>query len=185
MIDSIFLNGTVGVGKTTVAEALGELEAANGRAHAVIDLDQIRRCWPAPDGDPFGHEVELANLRDLVANYRVFGAEHFIVAGVIEDAAEIPRYEAALKSSGLLICRLEADAEVIEGRLTRRHADDPEGLEWHREWAEELAGILVEAALDGLVLDASTRTPRELAATIAAAAGWPATPHESERSALT
>ena len=44
-------------------------------------------CSPAPPDDPFAHEVELANLRDLARNYRAAGAERLILAGVVEDAA--------------------------------------------------------------------------------------------------
>jgi len=53
VIDAVFLNGTVGAGKTTVAEALADLERDAARSHALIDTDQIRRVWPSPPGDPF------------------------------------------------------------------------------------------------------------------------------------
>lgn len=91
MIDSVFLNGTVGVGKSTVAQALSTLETKSGHHHAVIDLDQISRAWPPPKGDRFNHELEMANLRDLVVNCRRADVEHFILAGVVEEASEIPR----------------------------------------------------------------------------------------------
>ena len=104
MIDTVFLNGTVGAGKSTWA-ALSVLMTESGRHHAVIDLDHIRRAWPAPRGDRFNPELELLNLRDLVVNYRNAGIEHFILAGVVEQATEAPRYEAALKSRGPLLYR--------------------------------------------------------------------------------
>jgi hypothetical protein len=44
-MDSIFVNGTVGVGKSTLANALS---AAETESHAVIYLDAIRRLSPAP-----------------------------------------------------------------------------------------------------------------------------------------
>ncbi|MDR6989252.1 adenylylsulfate kinase-like enzyme [Paenarthrobacter nitroguajacolicus] len=44
----IFLNGTVGVGKTTVAVYVGKALQRLGIAHAIIDLDAIRHAWPAP-----------------------------------------------------------------------------------------------------------------------------------------
>ncbi|WP_394771132.1 AAA family ATPase [Lacisediminihabitans sp.] len=172
MIDSVFLNGTVGVGKSTTAEALSTLEMTRGHHHAVIDLDHIRRSWPAPEGDRFNHELEIANLRDLVVNYRRAGVEHFILAGVIEQAGEIPRYEAALQSSGLLICRLEAAPAILTRRLGLRHADDASGLEWHLERAGELAAILQVASLDHLVVDTSERSIVATATIVKEKAGW-------------
>lgn len=172
MVDSIFLNGTVGVGKSTVAEALSEIEIENGHAHAVINLDDIRRAWPTPAGDPFHLELELANLRDLTANFIATGAKHFILAGVIESASEVPRYKAAMHGGDILICRLEADATVVRDRLHRRHEANPAALGWHLRRADELAGILATAGVDDLVLDASSSTPRELAEAVSGAAGW-------------
>lgn len=43
---TFFLNGSVGVGKTTTAEAVGDLLAERGIPHAVIDLDVLRRVLP-------------------------------------------------------------------------------------------------------------------------------------------
>ena len=57
----LLLNGTVGVGKTTVAEAIGDRLADAGVPGAVVDIDWLRRCWPAPDGDPFHLELALRN----------------------------------------------------------------------------------------------------------------------------
>ncbi len=172
MIDSIFLNGTVGVGKTTVADTLSDIEVEKGNAHAVIDLDHIRRAWPAPREDRFSHELELANLRDLVSNYRAAGVQHFVLAGVIEQSSEVPRYERALLGTGMLICRLEADAAVVAERLSGRHEEGSEQLAWHLTRAQELAAILRKESLDGLVLDASRETPRQLAEAVSRAAGW-------------
>jgi hypothetical protein len=172
MIDSVFLNGTVGVGKSTVAEALSTLEAKSGHHHAVIDLDHISRAWPPPKDDRFNHELEMANLRDLVVNYRRAGVEHFILAGVIEEASEIPRYEAALQSSGLLLCRLEADAATLTRRLRLRHADNASELEWHLGRAGELAAILRAASIDHLVVDNSDSSITTTASILKDQAGW-------------
>jgi len=172
MIDSVFLNGTVGVGKSTVADALSTLEARSEHHHAVIDLDHIRRAWPAPEGDRFNHELEMANLRDLVVNYRRAGVEHFILAGVVEEASEIPRYEAALQSRGLLICRLEADAATVTRRLRLRHADNGPEWAWHLARAGELATILRAASIDHLVVDNSGGSIMATATIVKEKAGW-------------
>ena len=172
MIDTVFLNGTVGVGKSTVAEALSILETKSGHHHAVIDLDHISRAWPPPEGDRFNHELELVNLRDLVSNYRRAGVQHFILAGVIEEVSEVPRYEAALQSSGLLICRLEAGLDTLTRRLRLRHADNVSELEWHLERAGELTAILRAASTDHLVVNNSGASIMATATIVKEQAGW-------------
>lgn len=172
MIDTVFLNGTVGVGKSTVAEALSILETKSGHRHAVIDLDHISRAWPPPKGDRFNHELEMVNLRDIVVNYRRAGVEHFILAWVIEDASEVPRYEAALQSSGLLICRLEADLDTLTRRLRLRHADNVSELEWYLGRARELTAILRAASIDHLVVDNSGVSIIATATIVKEQAGW-------------
>lgn len=172
MIDTVLLNGTVGAGKSTIADALSALTAESGHRHAVIDLDHIRRAWPAPKDDRFNHELELVNLRDLVINYRNVGVEHFILAGVVEQATEVPRYEAALQSRGLLMCRLEADAATLMRRLSLRHADSPTELDWHLRRAGELAAVLQFAAIDHFVVDTSGGAPMVTATKVKEKAGW-------------
>lgn len=168
-VDAVFVNGTVGAGKSTLANALS---AAEQRPHAVIDLDHVRRLSPAPSHDRFNHELELENLRSIAVNYRRAGAERFILAGVIEDSAEVGRYVDALHSTGMLVCRLVARRDVVESRLRHRHRDDPDGLRWHLHRVGELADILDAAALDDLVLDSSDVAPAHLASTVRQAAGW-------------
>lgn len=168
-MDSIFVNGTVGVGKSTLADALSATERVS---HAVIDLDAVRRLSPAPSSDRFNHELELLNLQSLTDNYRAAGAKRFIVAGVIEAEAEIARYVDALSSEGMMVCRLVARSDVLESRLRFRHRNDPEGLLWHLDRVEELSNILEAAAIDDLVLDSSDIPASELAKAVRRAARW-------------
>ncbi len=168
-LDAIFINGTVGAGKTTVAHAIGAMESG---PHAVIDLDAIRTFGPSSEEDPFNHELELANLKSLSDNYRKAGATRFVLAGVIEDATDIPRYVSALGSRGLFLCRLTASENALSDRLARRHQAEPDELAWHLARAPQLTRILGEQALDDIVIDSSERSPADLAAEIRSAAGW-------------
>ena len=168
-VDTIFINGTVGVGKSTLADAVGAREPG---PHAVIDLDELRRFHPAPSADRFNHELELINLRSFAANYRRAGAQRFVLAGVIENPAEIDRYLNALGSTGMFICRLHARPEELESRLRHRHAGDAATLQWHLARVGELNTILRGADIDDLVLDSSDTSPGDLARDVRRAAGW-------------
>jgi chloramphenicol 3-O-phosphotransferase len=159
---TVFVVGTVGVGKTTTAAALSDLLTEDGVLHAVIDTDEIRRLRPPPVGDPFQLEVQLANLAAIAANYRAAGARVLIAAGVIESREDLARCMAAVDGPAVVI-RLTADADVIGSRLDGRHADDAAGLAWHAHRAVELDRILDAAALPGTGIETTDRTPREVA----------------------
>lgn len=172
MIDAVFVNGTVGAGKTTLAEEVSRQEGAAGVVHALIDVDALRRVHPAPADDPFQHRLELANLRDVARNSRDAGARRLVLAGVIEERGEVPRYAEALGVAGLLVVRLVVRPGLAAERLRRRHADMPEELEWHLRRSPELAAALEAADLDDLVLDSSDTAPAALARRVRKAAGW-------------
>lgn len=163
----LFLNGTVGSGKTSTAFAVGELLCGRGVAHQLIDLDELRRAWPPAADDPFNSVLERANLRSLVANAAATGVWAFVLAGVIEDAAGRAEYERLL--GPLWVVRLTAEPDALRERLTRRH-EPGRDRDWHLARAGQLARIIALADVDDRVVDTTARTPAEVA--IDATAGW-------------
>jgi adenylylsulfate kinase len=167
---ALFVNGTVGVGKTTTIDVVGEVLTAKRVPNAVIDLDGIRQAWPSPDGDPFNHRLELVNLASLAANYAAAGITTLVLAGVIEQGAAVPRYEKALAGFRLVIVRLTADEDVRKARIEARHAADPAGREWHLQRTVELDQILDSNGLDQILIDTSRRSPHQVAQDVIGAA---------------
>ncbi len=174
--DAVFINGTVGAGKTTTAEEVSRQEGEHQRSgaggvHALIDVDAVRRLRPSPPGGPFQAALSHANLRDLARNYRDAGATRLVLAGVLETAEEREAVRDALAVTRLLVVRLEAAPAVVEARLRGRHTSSDE-LTWHLHRGPELAAILQRADRDDLVLDGSRATPSALARRVREAAGW-------------
>jgi adenylylsulfate kinase-like enzyme len=154
---TIFLNGTVGVGKTSTAQALAR-QLENVLPHAVIDTDTLRNRSPPAPNDPFDLTLELQNLAALSANYRESGSELLIVSGVIETLDVIPRYAEAtgVSVADFLLVRLKAPLQVVEERINARRHVDKEEREWHLRRAPELDCILDAAGLPGVTIDAHT-----------------------------
>ncbi|AZI57186.1 hypothetical protein EH165_02455 [Nakamurella antarctica] len=168
---SLLITGTVGVGKTTVAEAVGDLLAVRNVPHAMVDLDQLSRYWPPPDGDRFNYATLLRNLESVAANYRAAGALCLVLAGVIEQRSELQDYERAL-GCPISIVRLRADPLVLADRLRDRHRNDADGLAWHLARAPELTAVLDLADVMDAEVDTTGRLIPEVAADVLASVGW-------------
>jgi adenylylsulfate kinase len=168
---ALLLTGTVGAGKTTTALHVGELLAERGVPHAVVDLDELRRSWPAPPGDPFQQGLELENLRAVAGIYRRRGAVRLVLAGVLEDRAARAAYADAV-GAPLTVCRLRLAVPAVRDRLDARHAGYPAVLAWHRHRAGELHGILEDARVEDAVVDVEGLAPAAVAAAVLRAAGW-------------
>ncbi|WLQ45022.1 AAA family ATPase [Streptomyces laculatispora] len=168
---ALLINGTVGVGKTTAAEAVGDLLADAGVSHAVLDLDRLRQSWPAPPGDRFNFGMLLRNVRSVSGNYLDAGAKRLVLAGVIEQQGERKQLADAV-GVDLTVCRLRAEHAVIHRRLAGRHDGEPDALRWHLDRSVELDGILDRSAVDDFTVDTTTSSVADLAASVAKRAGW-------------
>ncbi|WP_262348083.1 adenylyl-sulfate kinase [Cellulosimicrobium cellulans] len=168
---ALLLTGTVGAGKSTTADHVGELLAERGVPHAVVDLDELRRSWPAPPGDPFQQDLELENLRAVAAVYRRRGAARLVLAGVLEDRDSRAAYADAV-GMPLTVCRLRLAVPAVRDRLDVRHAGHASVLAWHRHRAGELHAILEAARVEDHVVDVEGLAPAEVAAAVLRAVGW-------------
>ncbi|GAA1651820.1 AAA family ATPase [Actinoplanes couchii] len=157
---ALLITGTVGAGKTTVAEAIGDLLTEQRVPHAVIDLDWLRRAWPSPPDDRFHHALTIRNLRAVATNFRNAGAERLILAGVLETRTERDDHEAAL-GVPLTVCRLQITPAAVRVRLHHRHTTAPEALSWHLNRADELGQILRAAAVEDYVINTDNLTVPE------------------------
>ena len=121
----------------------------------MVDLDELRRSWPAASGDRFNTTVMLANLSAVADNYVGAGFTTLVLAGVLETADDRRRHAHAV-AVPLTVCRLVADLDAVRTRLRGRHVDDHDGLAWHLHRAGQLASIQDQSAVEDLRLDVST-----------------------------
>ncbi len=169
--EALLLTGTVGVGKTSAAEAVGDLLRGAGVPHAVVDVDWLRAAWPPPPGDPFNQVVALRNLAAVVANYVAAGAQRLVLAGVVETRPDRDAHASAL-GMPLVVCRLVASPDVVRARLLGRHDEDDDLRRWHLHRAGELAAILDAAAVEDHRVDTSDLSVRDVAAAVLRRVGW-------------
>lgn len=168
VFDAVWINGSVGAGKTTTADRLGDELEIRGIPGAVIDVDWLRRCWPSPTEDPFHTALAVANIRAVANNFRARGSQVIVVAGVLEDPAEVARCADALGANHMLLVRLTVERGIARSRMQRRHEGNEAELEWHENRHPELALILEHAEfVDEMIIDTTLVTPHEVAQDIA------------------
>jgi hypothetical protein len=166
----VVLTGPVGVGKSAVAGELSNLLNAADLAHAVIDLDWLRWCHPAPTVDPFHTALGLQNLAAVAGNYRAVGASRLILVDIVEARPALADYHAAIPGADILVVRLNATLPTIHRRLEGRETGD--SLRWHQERAVELLGLMEEHAVEDMLVETEGKTVEAVAGEVLARLGW-------------
>ncbi|MFI6562228.1 hypothetical protein [Streptomyces sp. NPDC050534] len=169
---ALLITGTVGVGKTSVAETVGRLLTDAETPNAVIDVDWLCNSWPRPAADPFNFGMLLRNLRLVAGSYLDAGVARLVLAGVAESRAERNQYEEAL-GIGLSVCRLRVQLPTVHQRLAHRHGDDDTGLSWYLKRSGELDRILDHAGVEDFSVDATEASVGAIARTVLQRADWP------------
>ena len=171
----LWLYGTSGVGKTTVAEKLYRRLTSDGVPAGYVDIDQIGMCYgpptphhwaPEPVDDPGRHRVKARTLNAMIANFQALGAGCLIVSGVTDAARGVPAD--LLPRADLTPCRLRADLSDLELRLAARGnpADD---LAREAAYGEALD----RARPTDACVDTTGLTVTEVVDRVRALTGWP------------
>jgi adenylylsulfate kinase len=157
------LIGPVGIGKSTVADALADILAYDyGIPHAVVDLDHVRRAFPPPPDDPFHMALGFRNLAAVWQNYAEAGARCLIVPSVMESAGDLAALAAAVPGADVFVVRLTAAPEVNAARIRGRE-HSAAALAWCLNRAAQLAHELAEKRLEHVVVATDGKTPRAVA----------------------
>ena len=166
------LSGTLGAGKTRLAEEVADLLRERGLRHAVLDLDALCQAWPPPDDDPWHDRLALANLAAVWPGYAAAGVGHLVLARVVADPADRQRYERALAPDvDLTVVLVQAGAATRRARLTAR---EPDGY-WrsgHLARSDGLARQLADLSLEDVRVDNDGRPARAVAEEVLLRLGW-------------
>ncbi len=169
-VPMLVITGPVGAGKTAVAGALSDLLADAGIAHAVVDQDWLRSCFPRSVDDRFHAALGLRNLAAVWANFQAAGAERLILADVVETRDQRAGYLAAVPGAQLTIVRLHAALSTLKRRLEARETGA--SLVWHQNRAAELIEIMEHNTVEDLLVHTDGKTTAEVAREIAEKIGW-------------
>ena len=164
----LLLTGTVGAGKTTIALEINDLLAEMQIPNAAIDLDALAAQWPP--SSPWNADLTFENLASLWPNYQAHGVTHLVLARVLEDAADLFRYRAAIPGADITVVRLKSPESTRVTRLLERMPPGP-SRDWHVERSVELEDILERAALEDFAVE-NAGTPRDVAMAILQRVGW-------------
>lgn len=150
-VRTALLTGTIGVGKTSLAEAMSEVLHAHGIRHALIDLDWLGQVYPAPDSqDLYSMKLQLANLRAMWPNFRSVGIKNALLAATIVTSEQLQGLRHALPGAHITVVRMIASPSMIRDRLSAR--DKGRLLADFLARTDQLAADIEAAGIDDLVV---------------------------------
>ncbi|MCR6712022.1 MAG: GNAT family N-acetyltransferase [Demequina sp.] len=167
----LVVNGSIGAGKTSVAEGAFDVLAERGARVAEIDGDFLCQASPAAPGAGFNQELLFDNLAAVAPVYRAAGYGIMVIARVVEDPEDRGRYARAFGTDSVTIARVTAPEEERKARIVHRDLD-PWWHEWGHARTVELHAVLEELQLDDVVVTNAGRSPKETAEELLSLLGW-------------
>ncbi|TSD50025.1 AAA family ATPase [Rhodococcus sp. KBS0724] len=160
----LLLTGPPGAGKSSVSTALHDRLGEAGVKNAMIEVDELERCYP-----PLGTERAIAHVQMLCASYREAGYELLFLTATVEDDDYGNALVAATGADGHLLVRLEADPDTLRSRIIEREPANWAGLEQLVEASQLLAASMPALSGVDLVLSTEGRDPESVADDVEAA----------------
>ena len=149
-----------------MAEA-SDLLSANGIVHAAIDADTLGIVH-LPGGS--SADIMYRNLEAVSGNFTAAGVNRLLLAVAVEHRGELERIRMAVPGAEIIVCRLIARIETMQGRVRLREP----GILQHKLVARvaELNGLLDDARIEDFSLDNDGRSVTKVARELLARAEW-------------
>jgi adenylylsulfate kinase len=170
IVPVLFITGPIGVGKTTVASEISEQLEQAGVAHALVDVDAIRECYPRPVDDYYQTRLAMKNLAALWQNFQAEGATHLIIIDVLESRADLERYREVVPGAHIVVVRLYAPLHTLHERI--QHRELASSLDWHLQRTVELAALMERQRIEDVLVDTEGKTVPTIAHEILSLSGW-------------
>ncbi len=169
-IPVLLITGPIGVGKTTVAAEVSERLDEAGIAHAMVDIDSLRWCYPRPPHDRFRIGLAMRNLAAVWANFRAAGAMRLILADVVESRDHLDRYRVAVPRAEIVVVRLAASLSTLTLHVERRELGS--GLDRHLQRAFELARVMERNAVEDILVNVDGKAVAEITREVLMRTHW-------------
>lgn len=171
MLPAMLLTGTIGAGKTTIAEAISERLHAAGSRHALMDLDWLAQLYPAPEAnDPYNTRLAARNLAAVWPNFSEAGARYAVLAATVESREQLQSIRSALPGVDLTVALVVADPEVVRHRILKRNRGPLQQDFLAR--TDALARTIEAAHLHSFVVNNSDDPPGDVATRVLEQLGW-------------
>jgi thymidylate kinase len=158
----------MGAGKTTVLAEASDILAQRAITHAAIDLDALGLAHLPSEAR--NDDVMHRNLQFVCKNYASRGVERLLLAGAMEDRAELELCSGLVLAKNTVVCRLVAGIEVMQQRVKKRES----GI-LQQEYVARVARlnvILDRARLEDFIVINENRPVTEVAQEVLVKAGW-------------
>jgi broad-specificity NMP kinase len=136
MLSLVFVTivtGAPGAGKSITASALQSRLADDGRANALIEIDEMSRCYPALD-----RRRALRHVHDLAASYADAGHDLLLVTDTCETDEWYDGLTEALPAGDRLLVLLQAEPTTLSQRVAAREPPTWSGYADLVAWAAKL-----------------------------------------------
>lgn len=177
-VEILLITGPAGVGKSTLCWEMGAQLSAAGRAHAVIESDELDRVYPKPGEEdlarlkPGSRDVSGINLAALWSTYRALGHSRLVMSGVMLHLDFDRQWIlSAIPDARITVIRLVASDEALRDRLAEREKGS--GAEDQLQRTLRQARRMAQENTDGLIIvPTDGKTPPELARCVLRETGW-------------
>jgi broad-specificity NMP kinase len=160
----VIINGSLGVGKTTVADRLANLFDSS----VMIEGDAFGAVFPFEIYDDDRIAYLYKTIAHTIAFHRNHGHCNFVVEYVFESADSLEDFLQLLRpmDSDIRVFRLTCDMEELRERVEIRGREE---VDWEFNRIVELTEIQDAAALEGFIgdeIDTTIRSADEVSADI-------------------